>query len=116
MKKKILNWLLKIAFKITDKTSVHVLLNEYLVKILKHAFYITDDQRLLEREIQALIFDAKYQGEDLLVKPHVILNGYYDKAAKGDNSFMSDSFYRALRVAGDPEIRKLKYRLKRNQS
>jgi hypothetical protein len=73
--------------------------------------------------VAAMIFDAKYT--EVLIdlgfrtlsersKPSELCQAI-KKANKGDISFMKGDFYRHLVQVGDNEVRKLRYRIKRNQ-
>jgi len=116
MRRKLIKYLLKVLARITPKEALYKIYNENLESIILKSFRVTEDSKLLERRIAEIIFDAKYKGQVMGEVPHKILNTYYTRASKGDNSYMTEPLFRILRQVGDPEVRKLKYRLKRNQS
>ena len=66
-----------------------------------------------------MVFNAKYSEEvkslGIETEPSKLLTQFYNMANKGDTSFMKDPFYRLLAQMKDSEIRKLRYRIKRNQ-
>lgn len=115
MRRKLIQFLLKILAKVTPQESLDKIYNENLKSIIFKSFQATEDFKLLERRIAEIIFDAKYRKQVKKGVPHEILNSYYIQASKGDNSYMTEPLFRLLRQLGDPEVRKLKYRLKRNQ-
>jgi len=116
MRRKLIQFLLKVLAKVTPQESLDEIYNENLETIITKSFKVTEDPKLLERRIAEIIFDAKYKKEVKSGVPHEILNSYYAMASKGDSSYMTKPFFRLLRQLGDPEVRKLKYRLKRNQT
>lgn len=118
MKEKIIMWavsnLLKLIPEKTEENSTQKL-NSIIIDLYSN----TVNPYLLDREINGMIFNAKYidllkESGTLSITPYDLLTTFYSKANKGDNSFMKDPFYRILARSKDAEIRKLNYRLKRN--
>lgn len=67
--------------------------------------------------IRQIVFDTKYKGDLEKAEeftPTELIARFKVKADRGDNTFLRHYFYRVLRKNNDPVIRKLKYRLKRN--
>lgn len=113
MKEKIAKWLLDKIYNDSglDKDT---LLNKVGELIEKLAPLYLDNS--LEKDIYKMIFDSTYKNEVEGQTPYSLLNTFYEKANKGDNSFMRDPFYRFLRRNKDKQVRNLKYRLKRNEN
>ena len=68
-----------------------------------------------DRELNETIFNAKYKGamRDGLT-PGEVLQDFYERAGKGDRSFLLHYFHAILRMNSDKHIGKLNYKLKRN--
>lgn len=114
MKQKIVKWLLNKVYSgvSIDKDDLLDKIGELLNKLAP--LYIDNS---LEKDVYKRIFNSSYRNEVEKGKvPYDILDSFYEKANKGDNSFMRDPFYRTLRRNRDKQIRNLKYRLKRNEN
>jgi hypothetical protein len=125
MKEKIMLWAVNILL---SKIDANVIENTYKKKVRALIFHLYNENlapQTTDREIAAMIFDAKYTNIIIELgfrsltsedpKPSELLTGYYQKANNGDTSFMKTGFYRYLSQVGDNEVRKLRYRVKRNQ-
>ncbi|MGK0446575.1 MAG: hypothetical protein ACJA2M_000344 [Polaribacter sp.] len=116
LKQKLLHKLLNALSAITPKKYVLEVHEENIRLNILKAYKYTENEKMLARFIAESIFDARYcDACEESVRPSEILNVFYEKAAIGDKSFMSDPFFRLLRHSGDIEARKLRYRLKRNE-
>ena len=119
MKKKFIRWILRGLLKFVDAETKVEAFREMIDYILLKLYEEHPTPYLLDREIANACFDAKYDAtiKDLGLdeKPSTILTSYYERANKGDNTFMTSSFYRVLRQTKDSEVRKLRYRVKRSQ-
>jgi hypothetical protein len=125
MKEKIKLWLVTMLLSKMDPITVEDIYKKRIKIALFELYRNNLSPQTTDREVAAMIFDAKYtevlidlgfrtlSGED--PKPSELLSGYYQKANKGDISFMKGDFYRHLVQVGDNEVRKLRYRIKRNQ-
>lgn len=111
MIKKIISWFNK-SEQGLETSSKH---KEALYKILIELYKFPLSVKELDREISAIVFNAKYHAysDSQQRLPSDILSGYYQKARKGDESFLRDPFYRLLRTSKDIEAHKLVLNLKR---
>jgi hypothetical protein len=125
MKEKVMLWVVNILL---SKIDANVIENTNKKRVRTLIFQLYNENltpQITDREISAMIFDAKYTETILELgfrsvtsedpRPSELLSVYYLKANKGDTSFMRETFYRHLAQVGDNEIRKLRYRIKRNQ-
>jgi hypothetical protein len=120
MKQKIIVWVLNKLLNMADTETQEELYKEKINTLIFRLYKNSMIPQLLDREINAMIFNAKYTDtlkELGFIKrtPSEILTTYYNLSNKGDTSFMREKFYRALVQSGDNEVRKLRYRIKRNQ-
>ena len=112
-------WVVGKLLALTDKEGVEDSNKEKLNAIILELYNNTVNPYLLDREINGMIFNAKYaellkETGVLTITPYDLLTTFYSKANKGDNTFMKEGFYRILARSKDAEIRKLNYRLKRS--
>jgi len=119
-KEKIILWVLNKLLSMTDTETREELYKEKINTLIFRLYENSMVPQLLDREINAMLFNAKYT--DTLkelglteMTPSELLRTYYNLSNKGDTSFMKDKFYRSLVQSGDNEVRKLRYRIKRNQ-
>jgi hypothetical protein len=125
MKIRILTWAFNLLLTMLDADIVETNYKNKLRLLIFKMYKDNLTPQMTDREIAAMVFDAKYTEtikelgyrslSGVEPQPNKILSEYYLKANKGDVSFTRDSFYRHLSQAGDNEIRKLRYRIKRNQ-
>ena len=120
MKDRIIIWALNKLLNLVEGETVEEHIRAQLKQLIFKLYEISLTPYLLDREIIAMSFNAKYTdaAKDLGIneEPSIILTRYYQTANKGDGSFMKEPFYRLLRQSKDSEIRKLKYRQKRTGS
>jgi hypothetical protein len=120
MKEKIILWVLNKLLNMTDTEIQEDLYKEKINTLIFRLYKNSMVPQLLDREINAMLFNAKYTDtlNDLgidKITPSQLLTTYYNLSNKGDTSFMKEKFYRVLVQSGDNEVRKLRYRIKRNQ-
>lgn len=119
MKKRLIIWVLN---KLKKTLGSEEFKNTEIERVKTLIFSLYEDSQnpfLLDKEISAIIFNAKYTSSlvsmgVLNITPYDMLSTFYSKANKGDNSFKKEPFYRTLLQTKDIEVRKLDYRLKRN--
>ena len=88
-----------------------------LIYILVKEFYSSAiSMKAADRELGATIFNAKYASAMRDDKtPGEVLQDFYNRAGKGDKSYLLHYFHSILRTSGDKHVGKLNYKLKRNE-
>ena len=110
---KLIIWLiLKLDIDITTDDSLVVSASSVVQAFLKLMVESYASHKEFDRDISKMSFIAKYH--EFVDDPYEKLQEFYVLAGKGDNSFLSDPFYRRMRVIGDKQIVKLNHRLRRN--
>ena len=109
IKNKVASWALS---RITQHDQTSNTLKKALNELLNEMYKIISDDKAFDKLIKESVFRVKYQAD--FSNPIVQLQTFYKKAGKGDNSFMADPFYRHLRINGDIEAKKLRYKYRRN--
>ena len=112
VRKKISLWLLKYILKTEDIDGLY-----NMAKIIIEMIYKNDLDNVIDRNLKIIQFDVRYamyasEGES----PSDWLQVFYKEAGFGKRSFVHYDLYRQMRRDRNPEISKLNYKLKRNES
>jgi len=110
MKDKIIEWLFG---KVLEANKEKIL--GIIYDLVKLHYNDSINTKEADRELNEIIFNAKYADamKDNLM-PGEVLQDFYERAGKGDKSFLLHYFHSIMRLNGDKHIGKLNYKLKRN--
>jgi len=112
MKDKVIEWLFE---KVLNTNKEKVL--SFIYRLVKIHYEDSVNTKEADRELNENIFNAKYTGamRDGLT-PGEVLQDFYERAGKGDRSFLLHYFHAIMRMSGDKHVGKLNYKLKRNSN
>lgn len=109
MKKKIIGYLLSALAKFDEEDTLEGLRSK--MDILIRRMIPLSSDRDIKMELKRLLFNIRY--EDISKDSFVLLQGLYRQANKRDRTFMSSDLYREMQKNRDPEIKNLRYRVRR---
>lgn len=121
MRDKLLYWLLSKLFNFIGLEDRSVQRKKLLKEIIIELYKDNISDYALDKEIKEIIFNAKYTDNLRKLPGHAFsepskeLLLLYTLANKGEAQYMKHPFYRLLSKNKDIEVKRLHYRLKRNQ-